>query len=145
MNTYFKLLQAQPLHLNTLTGLNLSFKFLCKLKIMDYSLLVGIHDFNRGDEESDVEDGFDSQDESDNDSPIDYDASGTNESACDSPTSSPPGTPPATPPITPPPSCLTPTSRPPLKSRTVSEDSIEADLGSEFYAIPCCKCMFLFY
>ncbi|XP_046846332.1 phosphatidylinositol 5-phosphate 4-kinase type-2 alpha-like isoform X2 [Xenia sp. Carnegie-2017] len=113
--------------------------FLCKLKIMDYSLLVGIHDFNRGDEESDVEDGFDSQDESDNDSPIDYDASGTNESACDSPTSSPPGTPPATPPITPPPSCLTPTSRPPLKSRTVSEDSIEADLGSEFYAIPCCK------
>ena len=108
---------------------------------MDYSLLVGIHDFEREDEESDGDDGLDSQDESDLESPNDYDASGTNESAGDSPTSSPPGTPPATPPSTPPPTGLTPASRPPLKSRTVSQDSNELldaeQLGSEFFAVPC--------
>ncbi|XP_028394004.1 phosphatidylinositol 5-phosphate 4-kinase type-2 alpha-like isoform X2 [Dendronephthya gigantea] len=112
--------------------------FLCKQKIMDYSLLVGIHDFDQVDEESDGDDGIDSQDESDLESPNDYDASGTNESAGDSPTSTPPGTPPATPP----PTGLTPTSRPPLKSRTVSQDSnelLEAEdvLGNDFFALPC--------
>lgn len=107
---------------------------------MDYSLLVGIHDFEREDDESDGDDGLDSQDESDLESPNDYDASGTNESAGDSPTSSPPGTPPATPPSTPPPTGLIPASRPPLKSRTVSQDSnelLDAELGSEFFAVPC--------
>ena len=107
---------------------------------MDYSLLVGIHDSEREDEESDNEDGaMDSQEESDLESPNDYDASGTNESAGDSPTSSPPGSPNMTPPGTPPPTGLTPASRPPLKSRTISQDSnelLEADLGSEFFALP---------
>ncbi|CAB4042990.1 Hypothetical predicted protein, partial [Paramuricea clavata] len=105
---------------------------------MDYSLLVGIHDNEREDEESDGDDGIDSQDESDLESPNDYDASGTNESAGDSPTSSPPGTPPATPPGTPPPTGLTPTSRPPLKSRTVSQDSnelLEPAPGDDFFAV----------
>lgn len=108
---------------------------------MDYSLLVGIHDFDREDEESDGYDGaLDSQDESDMESPIDYDASGTNESAGDSPTSSPPGTPPSTPP----PTGLTTPSRPPLKSRTVSQDSnelLEAAIGNEFFAVSCAEGM----
>lgn len=108
---------------------------------MDYSLLVGIHEYGREDAESDGEDaGMESPDESGEDLESPNDASGTAESAGESPTSTPPGTPPVTPPSTPPPTNHITTTRPPLKDRTLSQDSndfldTDDDLPRECYAV----------
>ena len=87
-------------------------QFLCRLNIMDYSLLVGIHKFEHEDSESEDEVAIESQDDSGEDLESPNEAYGTAESAGDSPTSTPPGTPPGPPPSTPPPDMPTPSTRP---------------------------------
>ena len=110
---------------------------------MDYSLLVGIHEFGREDAESEEE----SFDESGEDLESPTEASGAAESAGDTPPSTPPATPPATPPGTPP-AIHTDSSRPPLKDRTLRQDSndfleTEDDLPNDFFAVPCAEGLYI--